>query len=138
MMRRTSYVVLIVLVASTGCRRARPSLTDPMVDAIRAEEHAAGLTYSEALGRPIFAHYCAACHGDEGKGDGENAYNLNPPPPDFSKSKSMADAGYIRRVINEGSAGVGRSPLSPPYGHTLTAQQVEYLTLYCEALARKK
>jgi hypothetical protein len=38
----------------------------------------------------------------------------------------------------EGSAAVGRSPLSPPWGRTLSAQQIDYLTLYCQALARKK
>jgi mono/diheme cytochrome c family protein len=135
---RTGLIVLFVLAASAGCRRAAPPAADPMVDAIRTEERAAGLTYSESLGRPIFAQYCATCHGDAGKGDGQNAYTLSPPPPDFSTSKNMADAAYVRRVITEGSAAIGRSPLSPPYGHTLTTQEIEYLTLYCRALARKK
>jgi mono/diheme cytochrome c family protein len=105
---------------------------------LRAEEQQVGLTYAESLGRPVFAQYCATCHGETGKGDGQNASTLSPPPPDFTTSKAMADPSYVRHVIMEGSAAVGRSPLSPPWGRTLSAQQIDYLTLYCQALARKK
>jgi mono/diheme cytochrome c family protein len=130
--------VLALLVALSGCRRALPPAGEPVVEALRAEDREAGLTYSETLGRPVFAAYCATCHGDAGKGDGQNASNLSPAPPDFTTSKGMADAAYVRRVIVEGSAAVGRSPLSPPYGHTLSAQDIDYVILYCRALARKK
>lgn len=136
-----TLVLAAVLVALPGvfaCRRAVPPAGEPVTEALRAEEREVGLTYAESLGRPVFDQYCATCHGDAGKGDGQNASNLVPPPPDFSASKAMADAGYVRRVIVQGSASVGRSPLSPPWGRTLTAQQVEYLILYCQALAKKK
>ena len=125
-------------VLAAGCHRSSPPTGEPVIDALRAQEREVGLTYAESLGRPVFDQYCATCHGDAGKGDGQNASNLNPQPPDFTTSKTMADAGYVRRVILEGSAAVGRSPLSPPWGRTLTEQQVEYLVLYCQALARKK
>ena len=129
---------LLVLGAGLGCRRASPPPGDPMVRALVADEKEVGLTYQQSLGKPVFARYCATCHGDTGKGDGQNAFNLNPPPPDFTTSRNMADAAYVRRVIVEGSAAVGRSPLSPPYGHTLSQQDIDYVTIYCEALARKK
>ena len=86
-------------------------------------------------GKRLFAQYCATCHGDEGKGDGQNASNLHPPPPDLTASKNLGDAAHLRRVIVEGSAAVGRSPLSPPWGRTLSAQEIEYLALYCQRLA---
>ncbi len=111
---------------------------DSMPDAIRAEVQAAGLTYAEGQGKHVFDHYCVTCHGDGGKGDGQNASNLNPPPPDFSASKNLTDASYVRRVISEGSAAVGRSPLSPPWGRTLSAQEIEYLTRYVQRLAAPK
>ena len=127
---------LLALTTAAGCRRpdtAQPA--DPMLEAIRAEERAAGLTYVEGQGKHLFDHYCATCHGDGGKGDGQNASNLDPAPPDLTTSKNLADAAQVRRVIAEGSAAVGRSPLSPPWGRTLSAQEIEYLTLYCRALA---
>lgn len=109
-----------------------------MLTAIRGDQRAAGLTYAEAQGRLLFLQYCATCHGDEGKGDGQNASNLNPKPPDLTVSKTALDVTLLRRVIAEGSAAVGRSPLSPPWGRLLRPQEIDDLVLYCRALSRKK
>jgi len=111
---------------------------DPMLDAIRAEERAGNLSYAESQGKRLFAHYCATCHGDEGKGDGQNASNLNPPPPDMSVSTNTRDAALLRKVIAEGSAAIGRSSQSPPWGRSLSRQQIDYLVAYCQSLDRKK
>ena len=111
---------------------------DPMLDAIRAEERAGDLSYAESQGKVLFAHYCATCHGDEGKGDGQNASNLNPPPPDMSVSKNTRDPALLRKVIAEGSAAIGRSPQSPPWGRSLSRQQIDYLVAYCQSMDRKK
>jgi mono/diheme cytochrome c family protein len=138
MIARRLIAALLTAVAVAGCHRQAAPPADPMLDAIRAEEREVGLTYAEGQGKHLFDHYCATCHGDRGKGDGQNASNLSPPPPDLTTSKSIADAAYVRRVIAQGSAAAGRSPLSPPWGRTLSAQEIEYLTVYCRALARKK
>jgi mono/diheme cytochrome c family protein len=137
--RRRTTALLLLLLAAGGCRRhATTPPADPMLEALRAEDRAAGLTYAQGEGRSLFSHYCATCHGAEGRGDGENASNLNPPAPDLTTSKSLADASYVRRVIAEGSAAVGRSPLSPPWGRSLSPQEIEYLTLYCQSLGARK
>jgi len=109
-----------------------------MLDAIRAEERAGGLSYAESQGKILFAHYCATCHGDEGKGHGQNASNLNPPPPDMTVSKNMRDPALLRSVITEGSAAVGRSSQSPPWGRNLSRQQIDYLVAYCQSMERRK
>jgi mono/diheme cytochrome c family protein len=139
MTARNALALLLLLPALPCCRRPAPGPPgEPMLEAIRAEEREAGLTYAEGQGKHVFDHYCATCHGDLGKGDGQNASNLNPVPPDLTTSKNLADASYLRRVITEGSAAVGRSPLSPPWGRTLSPQEIEYVTLYTRALAAKK
>ena len=138
MIPRRLAVALLAATAAVSCHREPPVPADPMLDAIRAEERAAGRSYAEGQGKHLFDHYCATCHGDGGKGDGQNASNLSPPPPDLTASKNLADAAYVRRVIAEGSAAAGRSPLSPPWGRTLSAQEIEYLALYCRALAAKR
>jgi mono/diheme cytochrome c family protein len=131
--------VIVIGTSLVGCRRSTaPPPGDPMLEAIRAEERVAGLSYAEGQGRQLFRQYCTTCHGDEGKGDGQNASNLSPVPPDFATSKRVQDADYVRRVIAEGSAAVGRSPLSPPWGRSLRPQEIEYLAAYCHALAGKK
>ncbi len=129
----------LVLLAVAGCHRHVPAPpSDPSLEALRAEDQAAGLSYGQGQGKHLFDHYCATCHGDAGKGDGQNASNLNPPVPDLTTSKSAADPAYARRVIAEGSAAVGRSPLSPPWSRNLSPQEIEYLTLYCQSLATAK
>jgi mono/diheme cytochrome c family protein len=125
--------------AVASCHRSSEGPpADPMVDAIRAEERDAGVTYAEGQGRRLFRQYCATCHGDDGKGDGQNASNLHPAPEDFTGLKRLLDANYIRRAITQGSAAVGRSALSPPWGRNLRPQEIEYLVAYCHALAAKK
>jgi mono/diheme cytochrome c family protein len=137
----TAAIILLALVAGSialACRRqpTKPP-ADPLLDAIRAAEQPVGLTYAEGQGKHLFDRYCSTCHGDEGKGDGQNASNLNPPPPDLHASKGARDPAYLRQVIAQGSAAVGRSPLSPPWGRSLSRQEIDYLVAYCAALARK-
>ena len=136
---QATAVTALALATSAACRtgpRSQPG--DPMLDAIRAEEREGNLTYVESQGRRLFVHYCATCHGDDARGDGQNASNLNPAPPDMTASKEPRDPVLIRRVIAEGSAAVGRSPLSPPWGRSLSQQQIDYLVAYCQSIGRKK
>ncbi len=135
--RRRALRAVLVLALAGACRRAgTPPPGDPLLDAIRADERVGNLSYSESQGKHVFAQYCATCHGDEGRGDGQNASNLNPAPPDMTTSKNVRDAVYLRRVITQGSAAIGRSPLSPPWGRSLSAQQIDDVVAYCQALAR--
>ena len=132
-------IMALVVTTSVACRtgpRSEPG--DPMLDAIRAEERQSDLSYVESQGKYLFLHYCATCHGDEARGDGQNASNLNPPPPDMTTSKNTRDIALLRKVITEGSAAVGRSSLSPPWGRSLSRQQIEYLVAYCQSLSGKK
>jgi mono/diheme cytochrome c family protein len=136
---RFAAASVVPLLLLTGCGRGSEKPPgDPLLDAIRAAERAGDLSYAESQGRHLFVHYCVTCHGDEGKGDGQNASNLSPPPPDMTVSKNVQDAVYVRKVIVEGSAGMGRAPLSPPWGRTLGQQQIGDLVAYCQSLNRKK
>ena len=136
---RWSACGALALTLLTGCEAGPTGAPgDPMLDAIHAEERGGDLSYTESQGKILFTHYCATCHGDEGKGDGQNASNLNPPPPDMSVSKNTRDLALLRKVIAEGSAAIGRSPQSPPWGRSLSRQQIDYLVAYCQSLDRKK
>ena len=87
----------------------------------------------------IFRHYCSTCHGETGAGDGFNAFNVDPRPRDFSnpefqkakKDEDLADA------IRRGGAGVGLSPLMPPWGHTLTPVQIDQVVRYLRTLGKE-
>jgi len=139
---RSASLMMVVICAVAmliGCRRAPATPGDPLLQAIRNEERGTGdLTYAESQGKALFEHYCVTCHGEGGQGDGQNASNLNPSPPDLTVVDNVRDEASLQKVIAEGSAAVGRSPLSPPWGRSLSAQDISYLVAYCQALGRPK
>jgi mono/diheme cytochrome c family protein len=90
------------------------------------------------MGKDVFVHYCQTCHGETGAGDGFNSFNLDPHPrdlsdPAFQKKKSDAE---LADAIRRGGAGVGLSPLMPPWGKTLSAREVDQVILYVRSLKR--
>ncbi len=135
--RQHTALLMAALTLSAACGTTNPARPgDPLLDAIRADEREGKLSYVESQGRHLFLHYCATCHGDEGRGDGQNASNLSPAPPDLT-SANPPNALLLRKMIAEGSAAAGRSPLSPPWGRSLSQQEIDYLVAYCQALSRK-
>ncbi|MFI5180779.1 MAG: c-type cytochrome [Thermoanaerobaculia bacterium] len=124
-----SRALLVVLFAATGCAR-RPAA--PAASAAPAEP-----SYEARLGRQVYHHYCQTCHGETGGGDGFNAFNLDPRPRDLSdpvfQKKSDAD---LADAIRRGGSGVGLSPLMPPWGHTLSAREVDQVVLYLRLLKK--
>jgi mono/diheme cytochrome c family protein len=120
-----------------GCRRGpSPTAGEPLMDVFRKQAQEEGLTRTQTDGKRLFATYCVTCHGDTGGGDGQNAYNLDPKPPDFQTSLSAHPRSYWRQIIEGGTASVGRSPLCPPWGHSLTASQIDALLAYLDVLAK--
>jgi mono/diheme cytochrome c family protein len=90
------------------------------------------------LGKHVFQHYCQTCHGETGAGDGFNAFNLDPRPrdlsdPAFQSKKSDAD---LADAVRRGGSGVGLSPLMPPWGRTLSAQEIDQVVLYIRSLKK--
>jgi mono/diheme cytochrome c family protein len=127
---------LSILLAG-GCGGGpRPADTEPLMEVFRKHAQSEGLTRRQTDGKAVFGHYCVTCHGDNGQGDGQNAYNLAPPPPDFRTSLKGHPESYWRQIIEGGSSAVGRSPLCPPFGRTLAAKQVDALLDYLGALAK--
>ena len=127
---RWTAVVLLVLVA--GCRGAAPPAKDALQEAFKDD----ALSAQEARGHRVFLKRCATCHGPQGRGDGQNAYNLQPPPPDFQESLTKLGVDERRRIIEGGTASVGRSSLCPPWGRSVGPDDVDALLAWLEAAAR--
>jgi putative heme-binding domain-containing protein len=88
-------------------------------------------------GRPLFLHYCAACHGVSGDGDGYNAEQLDKEPAELSDKKFIAKKkdSQIYRVIKFGGQGVKKSSLMPVFGYTLSEKEIWSLVAYVRHLA---
>jgi mono/diheme cytochrome c family protein len=94
------------------------------------------LTYEQREGKFLYTKYCLVCHGTEGKGDGFNAFNLDPKPKDFTEKQYMqalTDEKLIE-TVSQGGRGVNKSPLMPSWGGRLTKQEIEYLVAYVREL----
>jgi putative heme-binding domain-containing protein len=91
-------------------------------------------------GRPLFLHYCAACHGVSGDGDGYNAEQLEKEPAELSDLGfiSRKKDSQIYRVIKFGGQGVKKSQLMPVFGHTLSEKEIWSLVAYVRYLAGDK
>lgn len=140
---RRAIAALVLLAGFAACSRSKappPAAAAPAAPA-PAEAPAPPeplLGYELRLGRATFRHYCSTCHGETGAGDGFNAFNVDPHPrdlsdPTFQKAKSDAD---LADTVRRGGAGVGLSPLMPPWGKTLTADQIDQVVQYVRTLKK--
>jgi mono/diheme cytochrome c family protein len=91
-----------------------------------------------ARGKPLYAMYCASCHGVHGDGDGPVAASLNPKPARHSDGRYMngLSNGHLFQVIKNGGASVGKSPLMAPWGGTLDDAQIRDVIAYVRTLAK--
>ena len=85
-----------------------------------------------AKGKEKFELICASCHGPGGKGDGPAAAALDPKPRDLSDPAyvSTLTDDHIFKTVKEGGASVGKSPLMPAWGGTLTDDDIWNVIAY--------
>jgi mono/diheme cytochrome c family protein len=151
MIPRLAWGLLLVLGTAGGCSRHKeppaPAAGAPAPAAAASAEPAAPpapveppLSYELRLGKQVFQHYCQICHGETGAGDGFNAFNVEPHPrdlgdPAFQKAKADAD---LKDTVRRGGVGVGLSPMMPPWGKTLTPDQIDQVVGYLRTLKRSE
>jgi mono/diheme cytochrome c family protein len=88
-------------------------------------------------GKALFTRNgCAVCHGPDGRGDGQIATTLQPPPRDLrdpSAYKNGHSEAAIARTIQKGMPGTSM----PGYGH-LSAEDREQIAAYIRSLLENK
>ena len=140
-----AWGLVLILVAVGGCSHHKDASAPAPAAATPAAEAAAStppvdpsLSYELRLGKQVFQHYCQTCHGETGGGDGFNAFNVEPHPrdlsaPAFQKAKSNSD---LADTIRRGGVGVGLTAMMPPWGKTLTPDQIDQVVGYIRTLKR--
>ena len=88
-------------------------------------------------GAQHYANLCASCHGARGDGQGPAAAGLNPKPARHDDGAYMNDLSneYLFKIIKEGGAAVGKSPLMAPWGGTLSDAQIWDVVAFVRSLA---
>lgn len=89
-------------------------------------------------GKKLYGQFCATCHGQSGKGDGAAAAALNPKPRDHTDKEYMSKLSDddMLKVIKNGGASVGKSPLMPPWGASLKDDQIQDIIAYVRTLSK--
>jgi mono/diheme cytochrome c family protein len=147
---RTALAVTMVFLGA-GCSGDHPSgQNQPAGNGLRGATDSSAvaaiahtektLPYEERQGKYLYEQYCAVCHGLEGKGDGFNAFNLEPRPRDFTDSAYVNALGnkQIVQTISGGGRSVNKSPLMPSYGWTLKKEDIGYVASYLATFASRK
>lgn len=90
-----------------------------------------------AKGKVKYAQLCASCHGLAGAGDGVASAGLNPKPAHHNDGNYMNPLSneHLTKVITEGGAAVGKSPMMAPWGAVLGPQGVQDVIAYTRTLA---
>ena len=90
------------------------------------------MTYEQRQGKYLYTKYCAVCHGNEGKADGFNTFNLDPKPRDLTEQHYLSEFSDERliQIIRDGGRGANKSPSMPPYGWTLGKDDIAYVASF--------
>ncbi|MEN8129552.1 MAG: c-type cytochrome [Pseudomonadota bacterium] len=101
-----------------------------------------GLTTSQAAtALENYDHYCAQCHGAEGKGDGINATDEMPVSPrNHTDPKEMGKltSEDVYFAIKDGGKSVGKSSLMPRWGATMDDGDIKALVEHLNTLCNCK
>lgn len=112
------------ITASTTTKAGKP---------VEVKVQTTALGYQEMLGSRLNDQYCARCHNQESTPERvSNFDNLEVKPHPFTEGDTlnpMSDAD-LTSIIAHGGPALNKSPLMPPYGYTLSKQDIQALVAY--------
>lgn len=139
------FLGLMALMICDSCGLApAPLKRNPLLDSYDAQQdwndpgRLIPLDYQQAQGKRIFFEKCVWCHADSTPAGPSNRSNLSPAPAlanDGTILNAMSD-DYLRNIITLGGSALGKSAMMPPWGRTLTQEDVRALIAYVRAVAQ--
>jgi mono/diheme cytochrome c family protein len=146
-MNRKSCLVLLILSFVTvlsGCRkRTAEAAPDPAARAYDTEvdwndpQRIINLNYEQAQGKRIFYAQCVWCHADSTPAGPSNRSNVNPSPPLMNDGATLNKESdeYMQNGITLGGSAMGKSAMMPPYGRTLSEEDIRDVIAFARAIA---
>ncbi|HEY4977649.1 MAG TPA: cytochrome c, partial [Candidatus Acidoferrum sp.] len=132
------------VLALSGCKKAVAVKPDDAFGAYDTEADwndstkIVKLGYQESQGKRIFYQYCVWCHADASPAGPSNRSNLTPVPPvlnDGEKLNQESDE-FMQNIITLGGSALGKSAMMPPYGKTLSADEIKAVIAFTRAIAQ--
>lgn len=96
------------------------------------------LGYQESQGKRVFYQYCVWCHADATPAGPSNRSNVTPMPPlmnDGEKLNGESDE-YMQNIVTLGGSALGKSAMMPPYGKTLSPDEISAVIAFTRAIAQ--
>src|SRR3990172_9553362 len=95
-----------------------------------------GLTNIQIAGKTYYEQFCMVCHGEQGKGDGFNAFNLDPKPKDLTVVVKTIGNEALFKAVRDGTIGANGRFQCPPWGRTMGEDKVDVIIAYIHALEK--
>jgi mono/diheme cytochrome c family protein len=143
--------ILLALLLSTSivsliaCRKKSETvMANPALKAYDVEldwndpQHTIPLNYQQAQGKRVFYNTCVWCHADSTPAGPSNRSNLNPTPPLFNDGatiNALSDE-FMQNTITLGGSAMGKSALMPPWGRTLSQEEIRAVIAFARAIAQ--
>ena len=146
-LRHFAIAALITTALSgvSGCRKHTEAVkADPLLASYDSEPDWTDATkiiplgYQQAQGKRVFYQYCVWCHADATPAGPSNRSNLTPVPPllnDGSTLNTESDE-FMQNIVTLGGSALGKSAMMPPYGRTLSAEEIRSVIAFTRAIAQ--
>ena len=129
-MRKTVLFCALLLVAAAAGAQNKPVV----------EKRSANPTIPET-GKQMYMHYCAACHGANGKGMGPAAESLKTPPPDLTTLATRHNGKfpyeYVTSVLRFGTRFVAHGSSDMPIWGPIFGSMENYNELSVQQRIKK-
>jgi mono/diheme cytochrome c family protein len=141
---RMLWSMLLAIVFVAGCKKKPQATTKALFSAYDSEvnwndpQRVIPLNYQESQGKRIFYAQCVWCHADSTPAGPSNRSNLNPMPAlmDDGAILNGESDQYLRNITTLGGGAMGKSAMMPPYGQTLTQEEIRDVIVYTRAIAQ--
>ena len=138
-------LLIVAVSTASGCRKHGETVkADPLLAAYDSEPDwndstkMISLGFEQAQGKRVFYQYCVWCHAEATPAGPSNRSNLTPVPPllaDGSTLNAQSD-NYLETIITLGGSAMGKSAMMPPYGRTLSAEEIRSVIAFTRAIAQ--
>jgi mono/diheme cytochrome c family protein len=144
MKSRAPFLLLVVIAGLAACgKKTSVAAFNPLRDAYDSEpdwndpKRVIPLGYEAAQGKRTFYQQCVWCHGDSTPAGPSNRSNVTPTPPLFNDGSVLNGESddFLQNIITLGGSAMGKSAMMPPYGKTLTQEEIRSLIAYARAIA---
>lgn len=100
-------------------------------------DHVLPLDYNQDQGKRVFYQQCVWCHADTTPAGPSNRSNVSPDPPLMNDGGILnkENDATLRRIIALGGSAVGKSAMMPPYGITLTDEEINDVIAYIRIIS---